>query len=193
MWFTGSVDAFVDGDDLCAGCANCCRAEGLLVTEDELARLPRLQPFVAGEEGPFVKVDMPGGCPYLLPNGWCGTFETRPFDCSLFPVQLGRIERAPDGAVTAAWRWGEAPECPSREAFVRRGVSESQLVAFGGWIGAATRTTGVRVVHDPSTQRPRARARRALFRFLRRTHLYEPAHRLLTGVRLARRVRPRRG
>ncbi len=174
------MDAFVDGNDLCAGCSNCCRrVEGLLLTDEELERLPRMRPFVTGERDGFHVANMPEGCPYLLPNGWCGTFETRPFDCSLFPAQVGGVRRDGTGNVAVEWRWGEAPECPSREGFVRRGVPAGRIDALERWAAAALGAPSAEAVEDRSGEAFRPRLRRRARRALRRGGLLPAARRLL--------------
>jgi hypothetical protein len=105
---------------------------------------------------------MPDGCPYLGDDGWCTTFETRPFDCSLFPAQIGGVRRAPGRrAVEVTWRFGGF-ECPSRAAFVARAVSTEQTEALQAWIGRAYDTEEVTVVHDRSPDRLAQRVRRRL-------------------------------
>lgn len=139
---------FVAGDDLCAGCGKCCRrVEGLTVTVDELARLPMLDAHVTSFDGTFHRIDMPDGCPYLAPDGRCGVFSDRPFDCSLFPVHLHALQRCEDGqAVSVRWRYGGA-ECPNRWEFTSR-VGEEQWVAFRAWIKQATGAGTVRLRQD---------------------------------------------
>lgn len=158
--------AFIDGNDLCAGCSNCCRnVQGLILTAEELERVPKMKPFVVDGDGSLFMVNMPDGCPYLLPNGWCGTFETRPFDCSLFPVQVGGVRREPGrNAIEATWRWGEAPECPSRSAFVARGVSPEQVRDLRKWIGAAYGSEDVALRQAPPPGGWRGRLRIVLRR-----------------------------
>jgi Fe-S-cluster containining protein len=157
------MGGFVDGDDLCAGCGICCRrVEGLMVTGEELARLPLLAPHVTGGDGVFHRVDMPGGCPYLAADGRCGVFASRPFDCSLFPVHLHAVEgRAGGEGVTAVWRYGGA-ECPNRWEFASR-MGQEQWVELRGWVGRATGAADVRLRQD-SARRARTRAQLALHR-----------------------------
>jgi Fe-S-cluster containining protein len=154
---------FLAGDDLCAGCARCCQhVEGLTVTGDELARLPLLRPHVRSSDGTFHRVDMPDDCPYLAPDGRCGVFAERPFDCSLFPVHLHELRRSQDGqAVAVRWRYGGA-ECPNRWEFAAR-VGEEQWAAFRGWVQVATGAGTVRLRHDP-VRRLRARCQLVLHR-----------------------------
>jgi Putative zinc- or iron-chelating domain len=176
------MGAFVDGNDLCAGCANCCRrVEGLLLTDEELDRLPLMRPHEVRKEGAFHVVDMPDGCPYLLPSGWCGTFETRPFDCSLFPAQVGRIRDPGGGArATVVWRWGDAPECPSRARFVRRGVSPAQREALARWSADALGVEAVDVRFGRDLGRG---ARRLMVGCLRRSGLLPVVRRALQRQR----------
>ncbi|MFM7535964.1 MAG: YkgJ family cysteine cluster protein [Acidimicrobiales bacterium] len=154
---------FVDGDDLCSGCSRCCsRVEGLLVTADELERLPRLAPFVVDHDQGLWRLDMLDGCPYLGDDGWCTTFDNRPFDCSLFPAQIGGLHRAPgQGSVSVTWRFGGF-ECPSRKRFVRQPINPEQTAALRTWIARAYDAPEVTVVHDRSPDRVPQRIRRRL-------------------------------
>lgn len=119
--------------------------EALRVTDSELERLPALGPFVTRREGVFSLLDIPGPCPYLKDDGRCGTFATRPFDCSLYPVNVVSVGvRRPDGSVRAVWQMGGG-DCPERTAFVRRahGAGISPLRA---WLVAVTGANRVRLV-----------------------------------------------
>jgi Fe-S-cluster containining protein len=160
---------FIDGNDRCEGCSRCCRPiEGLLVTQEELDRLPLLAPHVVDRDQGLLRLDIPDGCPYLGEDGWCTTFETRPFDCSLFPAQVGGVRRAPGSdAVEVTWRFG-GWECPERGYFVGRPVSTEQIDGLRTWIGRAYEASTVTAVHDPSPDRLPARVRRRLSPVVRR-------------------------
>lgn len=167
--------AFIDGDNLCDGCSRCCRnIEGLLLTEEELERVPLLAPSVVSRDQGLLRVDAPDGCPYLGDDGWCTTFETRPFDCSLFPAQVGGVRRAPGlDEVEVTWRFG-GWECPSRGAFIARPVDPEQLEALRSWIGRAYDSSTVTVVHDRSPDQVPARLRRRVAPVVRRLRAARP-------------------
>jgi hypothetical protein len=160
---------FIDGDGLCGGCSRCCASvEGLLLTDEELERVPLMAPHVVDRDQGLARVDMLDGCPYLSEDGWCTTFETRPFDCSLFPAQVGGVRRAPGlDAVEVVWRFG-GWECPSREVFVARPVDPEQIEALRSWIGRAYESTTVTVVHDRSPDQVPARLKRRVAPVVRR-------------------------
>jgi hypothetical protein len=121
-----------------------------------------MAPFVVDRDQGLSRVDMLDGCPYLGDDGWCTTFDTRPFDCSLFPAQVSGVRRAPGhGAVQVTWRFGGF-ECPSRAAFVARDVSNEQTDALQAWIGRAYDATEVTVVQDRSPDRLAQQVRRRL-------------------------------
>ena len=174
------MDAFVDGDDLCAGCHSCCHdVDTLLITPEELARVPLMEPYVVDREGDFLTIDMPGACPYLRDDGWCGTFETRPFDCSLFPAEVGGVRRARTGdTVTASWRWG-GHDCPQRTQFIALGATQAQREALAVWVAGAVGTPTVTVRHDRSRDGLRGRVRREAVRTLDRTGLASTVRRAL--------------
>ena len=137
------MTGFIDGNAICADCALCCAAHGLLLTPEELDRLPRLKPFVRHFDGHFYDVDTPDGCPYLSEDKSCGTFETRPFDCSLYPVCITEVRRRPgQPAAEATWIWGGL-RCPRRETFIRRGVTAEQQASFREWLAGALKAEQV--------------------------------------------------
>ncbi len=153
--------SFVDGDDLCAGCGICCqRVEGLVLTAEELDRVPAMRPYVTRFDGTFHVVDIPDGCPYLSDDKRCQAFDRRPFDCSLFPLHVSRLERSGD-AVVASWRYG-GPECPNRWEFASR-MGDEQWVEFRGWLKKATGASTVELRQD-SRRRWRSRTQRLLHR-----------------------------
>ena len=137
---------FIDGDDVCADCARCCQeVAGLLVTMEELECLPLMKPFVTSSDGHFHRVNFPEACPYLKEDRRCETFESRPFDCSLYPLTLVEVRREPgDLAAKAIWKWG-AHRCPQRAVFVRRGVSDKQMERFRQWVASALGTEDIRL------------------------------------------------
>lgn len=159
---------FVDGDALCVGCTRCCDPlDGLLVTAEELARLPLLEPYVVDTDGRLSTIEVPGPCPYLGDDGWCTTFDTRPFDCSLFPAQVGGIRRDPGrGSAQVTWRYG-GEECPRREEFVGQGTTEHQLEKLRGFLADATGATRVELRLDRTPQ-PVRRLRQVAGRIRRR-------------------------
>ncbi|HYF47059.1 MAG TPA: YkgJ family cysteine cluster protein [Acidimicrobiales bacterium] len=169
---TERTSGFVDGNDLCEGCTRCCDPlDGLLVTDEELDRLPLLRPFVVDTDGHLSTIVVDGPCPYLGDDGWCTTFETRPFDCSLFPAQVGGIRRDPGRAsATVVWRYG-GEECPRRSEFMSQGASEEQLDQLRRYAERATGAGQVelRLDRTPLTvRRMRRVAGRALRLFRRR-------------------------
>jgi hypothetical protein len=166
---------FIDGDDLCEGCSRCCsRIEGMLLTEEEVARLPLLAPHVVSRDQGLLRVDAPDGCPYLGDDGWCTTFDTRPFDCSLFPAQVGGVRRAPGlDEVEVTWRFG-GWECPSRAAFVARAVSPEQIEDLRAWIGRAYESSSVTAVQDRSPDQVPARLKRRVAPVVRRLRAARP-------------------
>lgn len=166
---------FIDGDDLCEGCSRCCsRIEGMLLTEEEVARLPLLAPHVVSRGQGLLRVDAPDGCPYLGDDGWCTTFDTRPFDCSLFPAQVGGVRRAPGlDEVEVTWRFG-GWECPSRAAFVARAVSPEQIEDLRAWIGRAYESSSVTAVQDRSPDQVPARLKRRVAPVVRRLRAARP-------------------
>lgn len=139
-----ATGSFIDGDDTCANCGICCRdVKGLLVTPVELERVPKLRRWVTGFDGVFHTVDLPEGCPYQAENGCCGTFETRPFDCSLYPVSLREICRTPGcSTIQVTWAWG-GRQCPQRDVFVSQGVTVDQQVRLREWLTAALHADAV--------------------------------------------------
>ncbi len=124
----GRMGSFLDGGDLCEGCSKCCeQVTGLTVTPDELDRVPRLREHVSSFDGTFYVIDVKGGrCPYLSDAGWCTTFETRPFDCSLYPVALSSIKQREDGSALVKWHKG-ALECPHRTRCCSKSSQPSSL------------------------------------------------------------------
>lgn len=130
-------DHFLDGNDLCAGCGRCCHdIEALRVTDAELARVPRLAPFVTHREGPFLMLNVVGACPYLLDDGRCGTFSTRPFDCSLYPVNVASIGiRRADGIVPVNWMF-TAQDCPERPEMLARARRQG-VEGVAAWVADA--------------------------------------------------------
>lgn len=115
--------SIIDGDEKCKDCSRCCSVlDGLVISNDELDRLPAFKDFITASDDRTHTVHAPDGCPYLDETGWCGVFDERPFDCSLFPIQLGEVRRTLGSETsTVGWRWGGA-ECPSREAFIAEGA-----------------------------------------------------------------------
>jgi hypothetical protein len=155
------VPAFLDGDDLCRDCGQCCRdITGLRVTEAELVRVPLLAPFVVEQQEHFAILEVPGACPYLDDAGRCSTFETRPFDCSLYPINVLDVVhvdtigvRDPDGHVRATWHFG-AGDCPHRMEFVDLARSQD-LEPLRAWVADATGAARV-TLHIASRDRLRA-------------------------------------
>lgn len=153
----GTLATFIDGNEVCAGCSRCCRdVQGLMVSAAELERVPLMKPHVTRRTGPFQVIDMPEGCPYLLADGRCGVFDSRPFDCSLYPVHVSQLR--PRGHSTeVTWRYG-GTECPQLEHFKGQGVSAAQLEALQAW---AARAQGARpIVLRQDRSRPGALRRR---------------------------------
>lgn len=171
--------AFVDGNDLCEGCSRCCSSiNGLLVSNEELERLPAFAAHVSETDGDLSRIVIDGPCPYLDDDGWCSTFDTRPFDCSLFPAQVGGIRRDPgQPGITVTWRFG-GDECPQRTTFASAGVTEGQLDAFRSWIGDAVHATPVTLNQDRTGERASGHARRAVVTALTRVGLLDVARRL---------------
>ena len=169
-----AVSAFLDGDDLCAGCGICCHdITGLRVADAELERVPLLAPYVVGREGVFNLLSVPGACPYLRADGRCGTFATRPFDCSLYPVHVSEVGlRQLDGSVRARWMY-TASECPERPEFLalarRKGTA-----GVAAWVGEVTGAERVVLRPDRSSQ-----LRALLTITLHRVRLLAAARRLL--------------
>lgn len=166
------MDGFADGDDLCAGCSICCRhVSGLLVNAAELERLPLMKPHVVDTDGVLSSVDMPYGCPYLLPDGWCGVFAIRPFDCSLFPAQVGGIRRDPGrSTISVTWRYG-GDECPQRDRFITQGTADGRLEALRNWTSEATGSESIILRRDRSQDGVRGIVRRSVVHLLHKTHL----------------------
>jgi Fe-S-cluster containining protein len=156
------IEHFIDGDDVCAGCGICCRGvRGLLVTPAELEQTPLMKPFVSSFDGDFYLVDLPDQCPYQAEDGRCGAFETRPFDCSLYPVSVIEVRRAPGRrAAHVTWMWG-GHHCPMREVFVRRGASAEQMARLHEWLACALQTDEI-VVSEVSPTYHLRQAGRAL-------------------------------
>jgi hypothetical protein len=141
---------FVDGNELCAGCGLCCQhVVGLEVTGDELDRVPLMRPHVTGRRGLLYVVDMPQGCPYQQPDGLCGMFADRPYDCSLYPVHVSARRPLDANRSEVTWRFGGS-ECPKLDLFKRRGVSEGQLASLETWSAAALGVSAVVLRRDRS-------------------------------------------
>jgi Fe-S-cluster containining protein len=110
----------------CNGCGNCCRDLRVTLTHRDLERLAAglsrpassliewLAPDavdMTGEPGSFVELregrrlmvlgQRSGACHLLDPNQRCSAYELRPYDCRLFPFDLGRDDT---GAVTSIER-----------------------------------------------------------------------------------------
>lgn len=110
----------------CNGCGNCCRDLRVAVTHRDLERLAtglRRSPSslvewlapdavdMTGEPGSFVELregrrllvlaQRSGACHLLDPGQRCSAYELRPFDCRLFPFDLGRDDK---GMVTGIER-----------------------------------------------------------------------------------------
>jgi len=179
------MGAFIDGDDLCAGCSRCCeQIAGLTVTPEELARVPKLREHVARFDGTFYVIDVKGGrCPYLSDEGWCTTFDTRPFDCSLYPVALTEITQRDDGSALVKWHKG-ALECPQPDRLMEQ-VQPAHFVALEEWVGQALGVARVELERRPDAIR-QGRLRIAAQRLSRRL----PIVRSLVLRRIERRRRP---
>lgn len=173
VW-AGAVTAYLDGDDLCAGCGRCCHdVEGLRTTAEELDRLELMVPYVSREQGAFRIVDIPGPCPYLGDDLRCTVFEQRPFDCSLYPVNVLAVDVRPDRS-TAEVRWNlSAAECPERPAFVGMALAKG-LDDVGTWVAIRT---GADRVEFRAEHWTRLRARRD--RLLHTFGLLRPLRRLI--------------
>jgi Fe-S-cluster containining protein len=177
---------FIDGDGTCSGCGNrvCCRVVvGLLVTPGELESVPLMKEFICGFDGTFYLLNMPKGCPYHLPGGLCGVFADRPFDCSLFPVYIVRIEKKPGKpAVTVVYSWGGGPEdrmpCEKRDDFIRKGLSPEQMDRLRNWISRALGTPEI-VLEDSAVLAERAQSCRS-----RKEHCIEAGKSLLRAAGL---------
>jgi len=110
----------------CNGCGNCCRDLRVALTHRDLERLAvglsrpasSLVEWLApdavdmtGEPGSFVELregrrlmvlaQRSGACHLLDPSQRCSAYELRPYDCRLFPFDLGRDDT---GAVTGIER-----------------------------------------------------------------------------------------
>ncbi len=178
------VGPFIDGDDLCRDCGLCCHdVTGLRVTEEELVRLPRLAPFVTSVEGPFRLLDVPGPCPYLGSDMRCTVFEQRPFDCSLYPLNIKTVTtvttvgvRGPGDTIEARWNFGGAG-CPHRPEFVAI-ARHQDMGPVRDWVA---RSTGADRVVLRTTRWERVRA--ALTVWLFRVHLLAPVRAAVRGVR----------
>ena len=168
--------SFLDGDDLCADCGWCCHdVTALRMTPPELERLPLLAAHVTHREGPFALVDVPGPCPYLGEDRRCTVFDERPFDCSLFPLNVLSVGlRQPDGTVLARWHFGGG-SCPERPALVEAAREES-TAPLRDWVASATDVAPEQVLLEV-TRRERARA--AVTTWLHRAGLLRPLRRAL--------------
>lgn len=142
--------SIIDGDDKCKDCSRCCAdLDGLVITDEELERLPAFQEYITATDGRTHTVHAKDGCPYLEEDGWCGVFDERPFDCSLFPIQLGEVRRTlGSGTSVVGWRWGGA-ECPSREAFIADGTPEGFERDTKVWLKGALGGDEVKLRHSP--------------------------------------------
>jgi Fe-S-cluster containining protein len=110
----------------CNGCGTCCRVLRVAITHHDLERLVAdsgrsaaslidwLSPDavdMTGEPGSFVELregrrlmvlaQQDGACRLLDAGGRCSAYDQRPFDCRLFPFDLGRDET---GALTSVAR-----------------------------------------------------------------------------------------
>ena len=145
--------AFLDGNDLCAGCGACCTdVRGLKLSHDEIARLPEFAPLVTGSKGPLSLASWSGPCPYLQPDRRCGVFEQRPTDCGAYPIDIGDIGvRQPDGTVAVSFRY-EAGDCPERLEFTSRAVRTDPAPILD-WLRSTTGATRIDLVQDPAQRR----------------------------------------
>lgn len=173
---------FIDGDDLCAGCGKCCDpVDELRITQEEFDRLPLLQPFAHDFDGIFHTVDVDGPCPYLQDDRRCGTFASRPFDCSLFPAFVEPI-RVRSGDNTAIVRWGKGGlQCPHPDLLFDQ-VSGSNVQHLGEWAQQAAGSDAVELVRVPDQRAP-SLLRRAIRGSLGRLGLLGAAKRLRAALR----------
>lgn len=174
--------AFLDGNDLCAGCGRCCHdIDGLRLTPEDLERLPAFAPLVTRQDGPYLLADVQGPCPYLAPDRRCGVFEQRPADCGAYPIDVaGPRRRRPDGVLEVQFRY-EGGDCPERPELLRRALA-ADPAPVRQWI-EQVEGGPVELVQDPGQVR-----RIRVLVGLHRTRLLVPLMRALG--RLPRRPAP---
>lgn len=144
------MSAFLDGDDVCAGCGACCRdTRDLKLTDADLARLPEFVPLVTRRDGAVSYASFDGPCPYLGADARCTVFEQRPFDCSLYPIDIWEIgRRQPDGTVTVVWG-NVGDECPHRYTMLRRSRAEADWDAVREWVAGVSGAEKVELREHP--------------------------------------------